>query len=400
MNCVQRGYYEDLLHVDDQDVEHNENEKEIKNYAPHGPEGQWSTERLRAVQCRPPILNPPNLELGNLEQGKYEEEEKRKGKHCTIQLIIYSVVVAWGTNFFQKRSKASVQELPRHENPSRQFVEHLLPPKPQRQTEHRQPEPVGSHTGTMAIKHNQKIVNNHFRKDWQRRVRTHFDQPGKKASRRVARQAKAAALAPRPVDKLRPIVRCPTIKYNRKVRAGRGFTLTELKVRYELSHSTTINQLESDFLARPVFRRDVCEKDELSFGNREAGIARPLARTIGISVDHRRQNLSEESLAINVARLKAYRERLILLPRKSNAPKKGDTKTDISQINRAATVSSVLPIAPTDLAVKEIQKSEMPAPIEGGAYATLRAARSNKRHQGAREKRIRDKAEAESASKK
>ncbi|KAG5958955.1 hypothetical protein E4U58_005180 [Claviceps cyperi] len=242
-----------------------------------------------------------------------------------------------------------------------QFVEHLLPPKPQRQIEHRQPEPVGSHTGTMAIKHNQKIVNNHFRKDWQRRVRTHFDQPGKKASRRVARQAKAAALAPRPVDKLRPIVRCPTIKYNRKVRAGRGFTLTELK---------------------------------------EAGIARPLARTIGISVDHRRQNLSEESLAINVARLKAYRERLILLPRKSNAPKKGDTKTDISQINRAATVSSVLPIAPTDLAVKEIQKSEMPAPIEGGAYATLRAARSNKRHQGAREKRARDKAEAESASKK
>ncbi|KAG6022469.1 hypothetical protein E4U41_002248, partial [Claviceps citrina] len=185
--------------------------------------------------------------------------------------------------------------------------------------------------------------------------------PGKKASRRVARQAKAAALAPRPVDKLRPIVRCPTIKYNRKVRAGRGFTLTELK---------------------------------------EAGIARPLARTIGISVDHRRQNLSEEGLAINVARLKAYRERLILLPRKSNAPKKGDTKTDISQINRAATISSVMPIAPTDLAVKEIPKSEMPEPIEGGAYAALRAARSNKRYQGAREKRARDKAEAESASKK
>ncbi|KAG6119717.1 hypothetical protein E4U13_007408 [Claviceps humidiphila] len=356
---MKRWHHRCLLHVDDQAVKHNENEKEIKNYAPHGPEGQWSTERLRAVQCRPPILNPPNLELGNLEQGKYEEEEKRKGKLRTTQLNIYSVVVAWGTNFLQKRSKASM--IHRHENPSRQFVEHLLPPKPQRQTEHRQPEPVGSHTGTMAIKHNQKIVNNHFRKDWQRRVRTHFDQPGKKASRRVARQAKAAALAPRPVDKLRPIVRCPTIKYNRKVRAGRGFTLTELK---------------------------------------EAGIARPLARTIGISVDHRRQNLSEESLAINVARLKAYRERLILLPRKSNAPKKGDTKTDISQINRAATVSSVLPIAPTDLAVKEIQKSEMPAPIEGGAYATLRAARSNKRYQGAREKRIRDKAEAESASKK
>ncbi|OAA52525.1 Ribosomal protein L13e [Beauveria brongniartii RCEF 3172] len=212
----------------------------------------------------------------------------------------------------------------------------------------------------MAIKHNQKIVKNHFHKDWQRRVRTHFDQAGKKASRRTARQAKAAALAPRPVDKLRPIVRCPTIKYNRKVRTGRGFTLTELK---------------------------------------EAGIARPLAPTIGIAVDFRRQNLSEESLALNVARLKAYKERLILLPRKSNAPKKGDTKTDLSKVNTAATVASVLPITPTDLGVKEIKKGDMPAPVKGGAYVALRQARSEKRYQGAREKRAKDKAEADGAKK-
>ncbi|KAH8713223.1 hypothetical protein NHJ13051_008065 [Beauveria bassiana] len=212
----------------------------------------------------------------------------------------------------------------------------------------------------MAIKHNQKIVKNHFHKDWQRRVRTHFDQAGKKASRRTARQAKAAALAPRPVDKLRPIVRCPTIKYNRKVRTGRGFTLTELK---------------------------------------EAGIARPLAPTIGIAVDFRRQNLSEESLALNVARLKAYKERLILLPRKSNAPKKGDTKTDLSKVNTAATVASVLPVTPTDLGVKEIKKGDMPAPVKGGAYVALRQARSAKRYQGAREKRAKDKAEADGAKK-
>jgi large subunit ribosomal protein L13e len=100
-----------------------------------------------------------------------------------------------------------------------------------------------------------------------------------------------------------------------------------------------------------------------------------------------------------VARLKAYRERLILLPRKSNAPKKGDTKTDLSKVNTASAISAVLPIAPTDIAVKEIKKSEMPAPLEGGAYTTLRLARSNKRYQGAREKRARDKAEAESAKK-
>lgn len=60
---------------------------------------------------------------------------------------------------------------------------------------------------------------------------TRSSQAGKKHSRRVARQTKAAAIAPRPVDRLRPIVRCPSIKYNRKVRAGRGFTLAELKVR-------------------------------------------------------------------------------------------------------------------------------------------------------------------------
>jgi large subunit ribosomal protein L13e len=61
-------------------------------------------------------------------------------------------------------------------------------------------------------------------------VRTHFDQPGRKLRRRQARISKAAAVAPRPIDLLRPIVRCPTIKYNRRVRAGRGFTLEELKV--------------------------------------------------------------------------------------------------------------------------------------------------------------------------
>jgi len=208
----------------------------------------------------------------------------------------------------------------------------------------------------MAIKHNQKIVNNHFRKDWQRRVRTHFDQPGKKSSRRTARQAKAAAVAPRPLDKLRPIVRCPTLKYNRRVRAGRGFTLAELK---------------------------------------EAGIPRRFAVTIGIAVDGRRQNLSEESLAANVERLKAYKERVIVFPRRSNAPKKGDTKADPASIEKANLISAALPITRTAPGVSEIKKSELPEPIEGGAYRKLRLARAFKRSQGARDKREKDKAEAE-----
>ena len=56
------------------------------------------------------------------------------------------------------------------------------------------------------------------------------NQPGRKLRRRNARHVKAVAVAPRPVDKLRPVVRCPGIKYNRRVRTGRGFSLAELKV--------------------------------------------------------------------------------------------------------------------------------------------------------------------------
>ena len=81
------------------------------------------------------------------------------------------------------------------------------------------------------MKHNNELPNNHFRKDWQRYIKTWLDQPMRKRRRRLARAKKAAAIAPRPVDGLlKPIVRCPTFKYNMKLRAGRGFTLEELKV--------------------------------------------------------------------------------------------------------------------------------------------------------------------------
>jgi len=84
---------------------------------------------------------------------------------------------------------------------------------------------------------------------------------------------------------LRPAVQCPTQRYNFKQRLGRGFTLEELKA---------------------------------------AGIPKKLAPTIGICVDHRRKNRSEQSLATNVERLKAYMSNLILFPRKNSKPKHGD----------------------------------------------------------------------------
>ena len=56
-----------------------------------------------------------------------------------------------------------------------------------------------------------------------------------------------------------------------------------------------------------------------------AGINRRLAPRIGIAVDHRRRNRSLEGLQVNVQRLKEYKSKLILFPRKMSNPKKGDS---------------------------------------------------------------------------
>jgi large subunit ribosomal protein L13e len=134
----------------------------------------------------------------------------------------------------------------------------------------------------------------------------------------------------------------------------------------------------------------------------EAGIPRKLAPTIGISVDSRRQNLSTESLAANVARLKAYQSRLILFPRKLGQHKKGDaSKEEVSGAkNLVSRVKHGLPIIHADTEIKEIKKSEMPEAVEGGAYRKLRDARSEARNLGKREKRAKEKADEAAAAKK
>lgn len=82
-------------------------------------------------------------------------------------------------------------------------------------------------------KGNNAIPNGHFHKDWQKHVKTWFNQPARKERRRTARRHKALAIAPRPAAGcLRPQVRCQTFKYNTRLREGRGFSLDELKVIY------------------------------------------------------------------------------------------------------------------------------------------------------------------------
>jgi large subunit ribosomal protein L13e len=205
------------------------------------------------------------------------------------------------------------------------------------------------------VKHNNILPNQHFRKQWAERVRTWLDQPKRKERRRRARAVKAAAVAPRPVDKLRPVVRCQTVRYNMRVRAGRGFTLEELKA---------------------------------------AGVNAKLAPTIGISVDTRRTNKSKETLDENVARLKAYVSKLVLAPlhtgksvkatgmevsRKEFATLVAD-KSAISSVPAAAIRQPAAKV--TFMAVTEDMQSD-----KYSAYKAIRQERTNARLRGKREKR-------------
>ena len=139
------------------------------------------------------------------------------------------------------------------------------------------------------VKHNNQIPNIHCKKKYMQssrgplKVRLALNQATRKKARRVKRAAKTGIA---PAKKLRPIVRCPTQKYSAKLRLGRGFTLDELKA---------------------------------------AGINPKYAMTVGIAVDWRRQNHSEESLERNVARLEEYKSKLVIL-KKGDAVPEGTVK--------------------------------------------------------------------------
>eukprot|EP00921_Rhytidocystis_pertsovi_P009312 GHVQ01014993.1.p2 GENE.GHVQ01014993.1~~GHVQ01014993.1.p2 ORF type:complete len:209 (+),score=29.65 GHVQ01014993.1:1045-1671(+) len=198
------------------------------------------------------------------------------------------------------------------------------------------------------VKHNNVIPNVHFHKWWQRHVKTWFDQPARKEKRRVARQKKAAALGIRPIGMLRPLVHPPTARYNMKLREGKGFTFEELKV---------------------------------------AGVSPKNARTIGISVDHRRRNRCAESLSLNVTRLQTYLSKLVMFPRDPKNPKKGhggipaDTPRDKipANLTQVATRLAVpMPKPDTTVQFRAITDEER----KQCAYLTIREARRTAKNIG------------------
>ncbi|XP_023029253.1 ribosomal protein L13 [Leptinotarsa decemlineata] len=202
----------------------------------------------------------------------------------------------------------------------------------------------------MAPKGNNMIPNGHFHKDWQRFVKTWFNQPARKHRRRQNRLKKAKAIAPRPAaGPLRPVVRCPSVRYHTKVRAGRGFTLQELKA---------------------------------------AGLNPRFARTIGISVDARRRNKSIESVQLNTQRLKEYKSKLILFPVHNKKKLRAGEATEEERKVATQLNGEVLPIHQPSIKTKAKVPSEEETKFE--AYVTLRKARADQRLVGIRAKRVKD----------
>jgi large subunit ribosomal protein L13e len=207
------------------------------------------------------------------------------------------------------------------------------------------------------VKHNNIIPNGHFKKYWQRYVRTWFDQPGQKKARSLRRKARAEKMAPRPAQLVRPEVTCPTQRYNSKQRLGRGFSLAELK---------------------------------------EAGISPAYARTVGIAVDHRRTNYSVEAKQRNVQRLKTYKSKLIVFPRRRGklSSKKADGTTyarnqkagDASKSDLASApqgyAGEIMPVVRAASSIVLPMEEITDAMSEFKAYQTLRAARGQQRATG------------------
>jgi large subunit ribosomal protein L13e len=142
---------------------------------------------------------------------------------------------------------------------------------------------------------------------------------------------------------LKPLIRISNVRQNNRLRLGSGFTLHELKAA-------------------------------------KLGIA--FARSIGVSVDTRRRNVSEEGLQRNVARLNEYKSKLVLFPKRKVTSDKGLGKGLVNDANKEARknvvqLRSVFPLKKEEqpLELREIT----PADRKHKAWRTLRTAKKEAR---------------------
>merc|ERR1719329_2145364 len=130
-----------------------------------------------------------------------------------------------------------------------------------------------------------------------------------------------------------------------KLRAGRGFTPNELKI---------------------------------------VGLTVKGARTIGIAVDTRRKNRSEEKFELNVQRLKSYLKRIVILDKKTRFTMKRNPSLKEKYSHPISKMMIFLPL------IFKIQIKSITSIQDVPAYATLRHARHNLRQVGNRLKKSRE----------
>merc|ERR1711997_1280436 len=139
-------------------------------------------------------------------------------------------------------------------------------------------------------------------------------------------------------------------RYNIRVRAGRGFTPSELK---------------------------------------GAGMTVRDARQLGVAVDLRRKNKSVEGLQANVQRLKEYKAKLIVFPRKSgkggSSAEELSTATQVPQM--AIRQDYVFSAFDAPRAITEEEKKHR-------VFQQIRMARANHNLAGGRAKRAKEASEA------
>ena len=154
-------------------------------------------------------------------------------------------------------------------------------------------------------------------------------------------------MAPRPVGGLlRPIIQCSTARYNMKTRYGKGFTFDELKA---------------------------------------ANISKKYAMTIGIAVDHRRTNQSQQIFDRNVARLNDYQSKLVLADKSNIDSLTQNTDSVVLPVSSTATIETRL-ITDADRASRvfqNLQKERLNARLAGH-----RAALAKKREEEAKLKKL------------
>ena len=209
------------------------------------------------------------------------------------------------------------------------------------------------------VSHNNALTSSHLRKHWMRRVRCFFNAPAHKKIRRERRSQKAAALGPRPISLLRPIVFGNTRKYGSKVKYGRGFSLDEL---------------------------------------RAAKLSQAFARSVGIAVDHRRHNRNAETMDQNVERLNQYKAKMILFPVRADKPKKGEIADSSADQLKSAAQNNTNGVLSLPRVTRRCKPQELTQAMrDAQVYQKLRQERINKRYNGKREKAARLAAEKETA---